>query len=159
MKPTSSTTASRPLAALFRRSAAVGLLLVAGLAGACEADKTATNGSGAPATWVLSLNQKVSVAARCSGMVETISRMLKAGTALRVSIFGYDKSEGSRSLSLAYVAAVTEELRSLLLQKGKGQVRVQTVFGAASENAVALDPDAFGRIEIQVQNPGAPLGS
>lgn len=146
---------SRPsAAALFRRAVAAGLLLAAGFAGACEAQAPAAAepGAGPVKSWVLSLNQKVSVAARCTGMVEAISRMVGAGAALRISILGYDKPEGSRSLSLAYVAAVTEELRSLLRQKGKGQVRIRTVFGGASETT-AIDPDAAGKIEIRVHAP------
>ena len=136
------------------------MLLAVGNAGACEAQPPARSASAAarPVTsWVLSLNDKVSVAARCSGMVEAIGRMLTAGSALRISILGYDKSEGSRSLSLAYVATVAEELRSVLQQKGKGQVRIRTVFGA-EDVQVAGDPAAAARIEIRVHEPQVSVG-
>lgn len=146
--------------ALLRRSVAVGLIAAAGIAGACEQQPSAAgDADGAAKSWVLSLNQKVSVAARCNAMVETINRMVAAGSALRISILGYDKPEGSRSLSLAYVATVTDELRTLLQQKIKGgQFRIRTMLGNAPEGA-SVEPDATGRIEIRVLAPGDTAGS
>ena len=146
---------------LFRRIVAVGLLAMAGVAGACEQQPPAAGDAadGTAKAWVLSLNQKVSVATRCNAMVETINRMVAAGSALRISILGYDRPEGSRSLSLAYVATVTEELRSLLQQKIKGgQLRIRTMLGTAPEGA-AVEPDATGKIEIRVLAPGEIAGS
>lgn len=141
----------------------VALLLAANIADACEVQPR-PRGSGGPAatSWVLALNSQVSVVARCNGMIEAIGRMAKAGSALRISIFGYDRQPGSRSLSLAYVAAVTEELRSALLQKSRGQVRIHTVFGAPDDDAgtqLATDADATGRIEIRVHGALASAGS
>lgn len=146
--------------AALRRTVAVGLIAAAGIAGACEQQPAAAgDADGAAKSWVLSLNQKVSVAARCNAMVESISRMVAAGSALRISILGYDKPEGSRSLSLAYVANVTEELRALLQQKIKGgQFRIRTMLGSAPEGA-SVEPDATGRIEIRVLAPGDTAGS
>lgn len=145
------------LAALLRRTVAVGLIAAAGIAGACE-QQPAGDADGAAKSWVLSLNQKVSVAARCNAMVETINRMVAAGSALRISILGYDKPEGSRSLSLAYVANVTEELRALLQQKIKGgHLRIRTMLGSAPEGA-SVEPDATGKIEIRVLAPGETSG-
>lgn len=143
-------------AALARRGIAVGLLLAAGIAGACEAQAPVA-GDTAAKSWVLSLNHKVSVAARCNAMAEAIGRMVAAGSALRISILGYQKQEGSRSLSLAYLAAVTDELRSLLQQKGKGQVRIRTVFATAAEGA-PIDADSSGKIEIRVHSPADTAG-
>lgn len=146
------------LTALLAGSASF-MLLAASNAGACEAQPPARSASAAarPVTsWVLSLNEKVSVAARCNGMVEAIGRMLTAGSALRISIFSYDKPEGSRSLSLAYVAAVADELRNVLQKNGKGQVRIRTIFGA--DDPAASDPEGAGRIEIRVQDPVASVG-
>jgi hypothetical protein len=48
---------------------------------------------------------------------------------------------------LAYVATVAEELRAVLQQKGRGQVRIRTVFGEADERT---DPEAAGKVEIRV---------
>lgn len=149
-------------AALFRGLVAAGLIAAAGVAVACEQQPPAAGqqaADGAAGAWVLSLNQKVSVAARCNAMVEAINRMVAAGSALRISILGYDKPEGSRSLSLAYVATVTEELRGLLQQKIKGgQLRIRTMLGAAPEGAT-VEPDAAGKIEIRVLGPGETSGS
>lgn len=150
-----------PVAALLRRVAAVGLIAAAGIAGACEQQPPAAGQptDGIARSWVLSLNQKVSVAARCNAMAETIGRMVAAGTALRISILGYDKPEGSRSLSLAYVATVTDELRALLKQKIKGgQFRIRTMLGSAPDGAT-VEPDATGKIEIRVVAPGQITGS
>lgn len=140
--------------AALRRTVAVGLIAAAGLAVACEQQPAAAGeADGAAKSWVLSLNQKVSVAARCNAMVETLNRMVAAGSALRISILGYDKPEGSRSLSLAYVANVTEELRTLLQQKIKGgQLRIRTMLGSAPEGA-SVEPEATGKIEIRVLAP------
>lgn len=143
---------------LLRRAAAIGLLVAAGAASACEAQAPSANENGTVSSWVLSLNRKVSVAARCNAMAEAVGRMITAGSALRISILGYDKPEGSRSLSLAYLSAVTEELRSLLQQKVKGPVRIQTVLGSADDGA-AVDPGAAGRIEIRVHTPEGTAGS
>lgn len=140
----------------------VALLLAANIADACEVQPRPRGSSPAATSWVLALNSQVSVAARCNGMIEAIGRMAKAGSALRISIFGYDRQPGSRSLSLAYVAAVTEELRSALLQKGRGQVRIHTVFGAPDDDAgaqLATDAEATGRIEIRVHGSLASAGS
>lgn len=145
-------------AALLRRTVAVGLIAAAGIAVACEQQPPAAGESAAAKSWVLSLNQKVSVAARCNAMVETIGRMVAAGSALRISILGYDRPEGSRSLSLAYVATVTDELRALLQQKVKGgQFRIRTMLGSAPEGATVA-PDATGTIEIRVLAPGDTTG-
>lgn len=144
------------LAALLVCSATVGLL-ASGNALACEPTRSAVTARPVTA-WVLSLNEKVSVAARCNGMVEAIGRMLTAGSALRISIFSYDNPEGSRSLSLAYVATVAEELRAALQQKGKGQVRIRTVFGGPADEQAGSTPDAAGRIEIRV-DPIAAIGT
>lgn len=146
------------LAVSLRRLVAVGLVAAAGIAGACEQQPAAAGESAAAKSWVLSLNQKVSVATRCNAMVEAISRMVAAGSALRISILGYDKPEGSRSLSLAYVATVTEEVRALLQQKVKGgQFRIRTMLGSAPEGA-KVAPDATGAIEIRVLAPGETTG-
>lgn len=146
-------------APLFRRTVAVGLIAAAGIAGACEQQPPAAGESAGAKSWVLSLNQKVSVAARCGAMADTIGRMVAAGSALRISILGYDRPEGSRSLSLAYVATVTDELRALLQQKIKGgQFRIRTMLGSAPEGA-SVAPDAAGKIEIRVLAPGDTAGS
>lgn len=145
-------------APLFRRTVAAGLIAAAGIAGACEQQPPAAGESAGAKSWVLSLNQKVSVAARCNAMAETIGRMVAAGSALRISILGYDRPEGSRSLSLAYVATVTDELRALLQQKIKGGLRIRTMLGSAPEGA-SVDPDAAGKIEIRVLAPGDTAGS
>lgn len=148
------------LTALLAGSAMVGMT-ASGAALACEAQPTrSASAASRPVTaWVLSLNEKVSVAARCNGMVEAIGRMLKAGSALRISIFSYDNPEGSRSLSLAYVATVAEELRTALQQKGKGQVRIRTIFGGPADEQAGSDPNAAGRIEIRVHDPVAAIGT
>lgn len=147
------------LAALLAAGALTGMLAT-GNALACEAQPTRSASTTRPVTaWVLSLNEKVSVAARCNGMVEAIGRMLTAGSALRISIFSYDKPEGSRSLSLAYVATVAEELRAALQQKGRGQVRIRTVFGGPADEQAGSAPDATGRIEIRVHDPMAAIGT
>ncbi len=143
------------LAVSLRRLVAIGLIAAAGIAGACEQQPA----DGAAKSWILSLNQKVSVATRCNAMVDTINRMVAAGSALRISILGYDKPEGSRSLSLAYVATVTEELRALLQQKVKGgQFRIRTMLGSAPEGTTVA-PDATGAIEIRVLAPAETSGS
>lgn len=134
--------------------AAAALLLASATAGACEAKARPRDASGPATSWVVTLNSEVAIAVRCSAMVEAIGRMATAGSALRVSIFSYGQQAGSRSLSLAHVAAVTEEIRSALLQKGRGQLRIQTVFGAADGDARS-DPEGPGRIEIRVQSPPA----
>jgi len=137
----------------LRRLIAVGLLAAAGAAGACEPQP----GEGSAKSWVLSLDHDIPVAVRCNAMVEAIGRMVAAGSALRISIFGYDRPEGSRSLSLAYVATVTDELRALLQQKVKGGHRIRTTLGSAPEG-VTVAPDATGAIEIRVFAPGETAG-
>lgn len=136
----------------------VALLMASSAAGACEAKVRTRDGSGPATSWVVSLNSEVAIAVRCSAMVEAIARMATAGSALRISIFSYGQQAGSRSLSLAYVAAVTEEIRNALLQKGRGQMRIQTVFGAA-DGDIKSDPEGPGTIEIRVQSPLASAAS
>lgn len=155
--PVARRTGRTTLAALLVGGALAGLLAT-GNALACEAQPTRAKATRPVTAWVLSFNEKVSVAARCNGMVEAIGRMLTAGSALRISIFGYDNPGGSRSLSLAYVAMVAEELRAALQQKGRGQVRIHTVFGGPADEQAGSDPNAAGRIEIRVHDPVAAVG-
>jgi hypothetical protein len=144
-------------AAVLRCGIAAGLLAGAAAASACEAQAPAAGEARAVKSWVVSLNPKVPVAARCGAMAEAVSRMVAAGSMLRISIFGYEKPEGSRSLSLAYLAAVTDELRSLLHRTSKGQARIRTVF-VTSADGDAADPEAAGRIEVRIDGVAGMAG-